>query len=112
MTQTPLEQEEAAATVAAGADLETPSPEPAEAKSYRAEPWVEPAGSRPPAGSTAGEAGAGDRSLGARLARAPLVGLGVLAGGALVGAGATLMLARSARRRHPLSHARRMLGRL
>ena len=107
MTQTPLQQEEAAATAAAGADLEAPSPAPAEPKTYQAEPWVEPAGSQPPP-----ESGRAGGSLAGRLARAPLVGLGVLAGGALVGTAATLMLARAARRRRPFAHARRMVGRL
>jgi hypothetical protein len=103
MTQTPLQQEEAAATAAAGADLEAPSPAPAEPKTYQAEPWVEPAGSRPPPATTT----ANDPSLRARLARAPLVAMGVAAGSVLVGAGLTLMAARRLRGRHPLDRFRR-----
>lgn len=104
MTQTPLEEEEAAATVAAGADLEAPSPAPAEPKTYQAEPWVEPEGSRPaPEGTTT----ANDPLLRARLARAPLVAMGVAAGSLLVGAGLTLMAARRLRRAHPLDRFRR-----
>lgn len=104
MTQTPLEEEEAAATVAAGVDLEAPSPAPAEPKTYQAEPWVEPEGSRPaPEGTTT----ANDPSLRARLARAPLVAMGVAAGSLLVGAGLTLMAARRLRRAHPLDRFRR-----
>ncbi|WP_374512878.1 hypothetical protein [Brevundimonas sp.] len=104
MTQTPLEEEEAAATVAAGADLAAPSPAPAEPKSYQAEPWVEPEGSRPP---PEGLTTANDPSLRARLARAPLMAMGVAAGSLLVGAGLTLMAARRLRRAHPLARLRR-----
>jgi len=108
MTQTPLEEEEAAATVAAGADLEAPAPAPAEPKTYQAEPWVEPEGSQPP---PEGTTTANDPSLRARLARAPLVAMGVAAGSVLVGAGLTLMAMRRVRRRHPLDALRRRAGR-
>ena len=115
MTQTPLEEEEAAATVAAGADLEAPASDvapdaaaaPVEPKSYQAEPWVEPAGSQPPPTTTAD-----DPSLRARLARAPWVAAGVAAGSLLVGAGLTLMAARQMRRHHPLARLRRRVGRM
>lgn len=108
MTQTPLEEEEAAATVAAGADLEAPSPAPAEPKAYQAEPWVEPEGSQPaPEGTTT----ANDPSLRARLARAPLVAMGVAAGSVLVGAGLTLMAARRLRGARPLARLRRRADR-
>ncbi len=112
MTQTPLQEEEAAGAVAAGADLEAPAsdpgPTPVEPKSYQAEPWVEPTGSRPPPGTTTAD----DPSLRARLARAPWMAAGVAAGSLLVGAGLTLMAARRLRRHHPLERLRRRVGRM
>jgi hypothetical protein len=111
MTQTPLEAEEAAGTVAAGADLEAPSPAPAEAKSYRAEPWTDADGvlADPPPGADvdAVELRAGPVSARARLVHTPA---GLLAAGALVGiilltTAVIVGVATAPARRHPLATA-------
>ena len=106
MTQTPLQEEEAAGTLAAGADLGELDPtaqvvrDGAEDRSWRE-----------PADVEASRAGAARPSLRARLARAPMRAAGVAAGGLLLAGGAALLTMRAMRRgghAHPLAMVRGM----
>lgn len=96
MTQTPLQEEEAAGTLAAGADLGELDPtaqvvrDGAEDRSWRE-----------PADVEASRARAARPSLRARMARAPLMAAGVMAGGALLAGAGVLLTARALRRGPP-----------
>ena len=93
MTQTPLQEEEAAGTVAATADLKEHDPtagvvrEGGEDRS-----WHEPADIE------ASRAGAARPSLRERMAQAPMRAAGVAAGGLLLAGGAALLTMRAMRR--------------
>lgn len=109
MTQTPLEQEEAAATVAAGADLEAGSSTVGETRAYEAEPWVEPKGSqpKPPPAADDVDARAGPLAVRAQIHRTPrvLVAAGVMVGGILLATAALVWVASTPVRRRPLTAA-------
>jgi hypothetical protein len=109
MTQTPLEQEEAAATVAAGADLEAGSSVSSQVQSGEAEPWVEPQGSQPspPQDVDSLEARAGPVAVKAQIHRTPKVlkATGIMVGGILLTTAALVWVATTPARRHPLTTA-------
>ena len=96
MTQTRLQEEEAAGTLAAGADPGELDPtaqvvrDSAEDRSWRE-----------PADVEASRARAARPSLRARMGRAPLLAAGVLAGGALLAGAGMLLTARALRRGPP-----------
>ena len=102
MTQTPLQEEEAAGTMAAGADLEELDPTAGVVRDAGAEAEPEPA-----ADVDALEAKAGPASLKARMAHTPkgLLAAGALVSGILLSTAVLVWVATSPARRHPLATA-------
>lgn len=106
MTQTPLQEEEAAATLAASADTAELDPtSEVVRRDGEDRSWREPA--------DVGTARAGTRGSrpGFSLAGAPMLAAGVIAGGALLTGAGLLFAARAARRMRPhgpLAMARRL----
>ncbi len=102
MTQTPLQEEEAAATLAAAADLEELDPTAGVVRrDVEDRTWHEPAD------VAAARAGTRRPALGFSLAEAPMLAAGVLAGGALLTGAGLLAAARAARRLGPPKLRRR-----
>ena len=103
MTQTPLQEEEAAATMAAAADVEELDPTAGVVRRDGEDrSWHEPADVETARAATRRPA------LGFSMAEAPMLAAGVLAGGALLTGAGLLFAARTARRLGPLSMARRL----
>ncbi|NJC41350.1 hypothetical protein GGQ87_001608 [Brevundimonas alba] len=99
MTQTPLQEEEAAGTLAAGADLSELDPT---ADVVRSDGEAEPA-----ADLDAVEAKAGPVSLKARMVHTPkgLLAAGVLVSGILLSTAVLVWVATASARRHPVATA-------
>lgn len=103
MTQTPLQEEEAAGTLAAAADLEELDPTAGVVRRAGEDrSWHEPADVE------AARARTRRPALGFSLAEAPMLAAGVLAGGALLTGAGLLFAARTARRLGPFPMARRL----
>lgn len=108
MTQTPLEREEAAATLLAGAAEGPSTPDPS-GMSHVAKPWGEPIGGGQWAHDEAAtlEARAGPVQVRARINRTPkvLAAVGLMVGGILLTTAALVWVATTPARRRPFATA-------